>query len=217
MKYRFILLSVFFSSCVFFKNDNDTPYPKESKLTFDVFKISERFIEDQNYYILQLNHRRNTEYYEPYILFYNKNDLRLEFSVYNPGKVISIKDSVVLGYYNGNRSKSKKIKLENGYNFLFEKQEPGSSQNITHGDISSFEIKKDTLIFKLFDSHNQKNVKYQVSQIVFSPFRENNIEIYDIYDGKLIYNIYSVDELALKRSLWRNYIEKTPRKYSIRR
>ncbi|WKL49226.1 hypothetical protein Q1W71_05420 [Flavobacterium pectinovorum] len=76
-KYSFIviLLLTFLSGCMFFEKRIDKLYPQESKLTFDTFKRCERIIIDKNYLILQANAKYETEYYEPYLLFYKKSNL----------------------------------------------------------------------------------------------------------------------------------------------
>jgi len=204
--YIIILAFAFVNGCMFFEKKIDDLYPNGIELTFETFKKCERLIVDKNYFILQVNANYGTDRYDPYLLFYRKDDLLLEFKVYNPGKVFSVKNNLVCGFYNENRSHATKTKLENNYTFLFDKKEPQSSRNIFGGTLSSFKVDGQYLFLKLKDRSTY--VKYHINEIVFSPFDKNNIEIYHFYTDALTYTYYALDELELKKSIWEKFILK---------
>ncbi len=197
-------------SCDSNRHNIDKQYPCNSKLSLKIIEKSERVLLDSNYYIVQINAMESSEYYEPYLLFYNKKQLKLEFTTYNPGKVLNIKDSLVIGYYNENRSGITETKLKNKYRLTFKKKEPNKSNNIKKDSLVLVRINYDTLYFHSRNSNfkNKKvNVKFHINQVVFSNFKVNKLTKFTFQDSLLVYTDYMIDESFVKKKLWQ-YITK---------
>jgi hypothetical protein len=184
-------------------------FPIKSKLTYDIFIKAERVMRDSNYVILQINAQSGTEFYEPYLLFYNTDDLKLESYHYNPGKVVSVNNKTILGYYNQFRSEKTREKLKNGYNFYFEAKEPTHVRKKSEGKILSYEIKNDSIYLEVKDTSVIKNLNYHVNDVVFSDFRTDDMDVYFFSDSLLTYKSYKVAESKLKESIWTKVIVKS--------
>jgi hypothetical protein len=209
MKRFFLYLSLaIYTSCNSPHSKILKEYPSNVRLTWDVFRKSERIIIDNNYYILQINALYKSEYYEPYLLFYNRKK-KLDFSTYNPGTVINIRDSIVKGYYSEFRSKKTETSLPNSYKMSFLKKVPTNSNNIDGKELFLIKVYNDTIFFKSKEQNPNSNdvVKFHMNDLIFSPHLKNTLEIIEISDTVVNFFHYKTDESALKQSLW-EYINK---------
>lgn len=95
MKIFCVVILLFVVGCKLHNDDIEEQFPINSKLTYEVFLEAERVMKDSNYVFLQVNAQHGTEYYEPYLLFYNIKYLKLEAYCHNPGKVVSINNKTI--------------------------------------------------------------------------------------------------------------------------
>jgi hypothetical protein len=206
MKLYIFILIILLGGCKPDNNNLEKQFPIHSQLTFDKFAIAERVMIDSDYCILQINAKHGSEFYEPYLLFYNIEDLKLEAYYYNPGKVTSIKNKTISGYYNQYRGEKTKEKLKNGYNYLFESQEPTDVDKKFQGNVLSYEIKSDSLYLKVKDFHLTKSLKYNINDIIFSDVDKDSIEVYVFSDSRLTHKYYKVSRSDLKEYVWKKII-----------
>lgn len=190
-------------SCNTYHNDIEKKYPINSVLNDSTFFSSERFMIDEEYYMLQINAFSNSDYYEPYLLFYRKQDLKLDFLIYNPGKIISLDNKKVIGYYNEFKSKEMYQNFDNGFLLSFEKKIPSKISTIQEGKIKFDKIENDTLFFQMIDKPNE--VKYHINQITFPYYDKNQMEVYQIPDSALVYKEFEIDAMNIKEQI-RNYL-----------
>lgn len=202
MKLYLFILIYFLFGCDTFHNEIEKRFPIGSILDDSTFISSERFFEDDKYYILEINAFSETEYYEPYLLFYRKNDLKLEFLIYNPGKITHLKNKKVIGYYNEFKSKKTYKTLKNGYLFSFEREVPSKISTIQGGSIELDRVEDDSLYFKIINKEDE--IKYHINQICFPSFNKNQIEIYNISDSILVYKEFDTDVKLIKESIWKS-------------
>jgi hypothetical protein len=73
MKVLYFIFITLLLGCSSPQNKIDKEYPIGSLLKYNTLLSSERLLQDENYYIFQVNALYGTEYYEPYLLFYRKD------------------------------------------------------------------------------------------------------------------------------------------------
>lgn len=126
---KILLITVIINSCNGFSDSSIyEKYPKKSKLTLSVLENAERIIYNNNYLILFVDNSSNSDSYDPFLLFYKKNDLCLFSACYIPGRIDSIsKKGEILGRINAEKIRISKyypnelpgifkLKLEHGNN-----------------------------------------------------------------------------------------------------